>query len=101
MAATLSTIIAAASLGACSSPSPSQRPKPGQDFVYLLERKENWVETHIDTLPPMPRDADLLPFEVSATTNLQFAVDANSVSVDPDGVVRYTVVIKSPQGARN
>jgi hypothetical protein len=101
IAALIGTIAAAALLGACSSPSPDQGPKPGQDFIYLLERTQNWVETQVDKLPPMPRAADLLPFEVSATTNLQFAVDAASVSVGTDGVVRYTIVITSPQGARN
>lgn len=99
--ALISTITAAALLGACSSPSPGQGPKPGQDFVYLLERTQNWIESKVDKLPPMPRAADLLPFEVSTTTNLQFAVDAASVSVGTDGVVRYTIVITSPRGARN
>lgn len=101
IAAMLCPIVGAASLGACSSPSPDQGLKPGQDFVYLLDKKENWVENQVETPPPMPRAANLLPFEVSATTSLRFAVDAGSVSVGTDGVVRYTVVITSPLGARN
>jgi hypothetical protein len=101
VAASVASIVAVLSLGACSTPSPDQGPKPGEDFVYLLDRNANWVENKVDTLPPMPQTADLLPFDVSATTNLKFAVDAKSVSVGSDGVVRYTAVITSPQGARN
>jgi hypothetical protein len=101
VAAAVASIVAVLSLGACSMPSPDQGPKPGEDFVYLLDRQANWVENKVDTLPPMPQTSDLLPFEASATTNLTFAVDAKSLSVGSDGVVRYTVVITSPQGARN
>lgn len=101
VAASVASIVAMLSLGACSTPSPDQGPKPGQDFVYLLDRKENWVENKVDKLPPVPQAADLLPFDVSATSSLTYAIDAKSVSVGSDGVVRYTVVITSPQGARN
>lgn len=52
-------------------------------------------------LPPLPQDADLIPFSVSGTGNLSFAVDSKSVSVGKDNVVRYTVVTTSRSGARN
>jgi len=52
-------------------------------------------------LPALPSDADLIPFSVSGTGSLSFAVDAKSVSVGNDRVVRYTVVIRSQSGARN
>jgi hypothetical protein len=52
-------------------------------------------------LPPAPNDANLLPFDVSATATLRFAVDANSLSVGQDGVVRYTLVAISPSGAKS
>jgi CNP1-like family len=100
-AAPAAAIVAALSLGACSSPALDQGPKPGQDFVYLLDRNQTWEENKVDKLPPLPQTADLLPFEASATTSLNFAIDAKSVSVGTDGVVRYTVVITSTQGARN
>lgn len=78
-----------------------QGPKPGGDFLYLLDRKSPWKEDKVDTLPPLPQDKHLLPFEVSASSTLSYAIDAPSVSVGKDGVVRYAVVITSPQGARN
>jgi hypothetical protein len=49
-------------------------------------------------LPPFPQDENLLPFTVSATTNNQFLIDGNSLSVGSDGVTRYTLVIVSPPG---
>jgi hypothetical protein len=51
--------------------------------------------------PPFPQDENLLPFAVSATSDNRFMVDGNSLSVAGDGIVRYTVVIVSPAGARN
>ncbi|CAD6558916.1 hypothetical protein LMG28140_06508 [Paraburkholderia metrosideri] len=75
--------------------------KDDSAFVYLLDRKGNWVENKVDTLPPLPKESNLLPFEVSGNTPLQFAIDQTSVSVGSDGVVRYVVVVTSPSGARN
>lgn len=53
------------------------------------------------TLPAAPQKNHLLPFYVSATTTMDFAIDAKSLSVSSDGIVRYTLVITSPAGARN
>ncbi|MEM5388718.1 CNP1-like family protein [Paraburkholderia phymatum] len=74
---------------------------PKSDFQYLLDRPSTWTEKKVDTLPPMPQPGNLLPFTVSQNTTLQFALDAKSLTVDKDDVVRYTVVITSPSGARN
>ncbi|MGO4306340.1 MULTISPECIES: CNP1-like family protein [unclassified Cupriavidus] len=52
-------------------------------------------------LPPLPKDADLIPFSVSGTGDFRFAVDGKSIAVGADNVVRYTVVITSPGGGRN
>lgn len=52
-------------------------------------------------LPAAPAKENLLAFYVSPTTTMNFAVDAASVSVTPDGIVRFTLVIASPEGARN
>lgn len=85
-------------LAGCSS-QPTN--KPDSEFVYLLDRKSTWVEDKVNTLPPLPQAADLVPFEVSGNTPLKFAVDGKSLSVGDDGVVRYTVVVTSPSGAHN
>lgn len=68
---------------------------------YLFDRPSKWTENPITTLPALPQPANLVPFEVSSNSPLTFMVDWKSVSVGTDGVVRYTVVITSPEGARN
>ena len=100
---------AAALYVSCHAPSAlAQEDRNGQDasaakpFVYLLDRHATFKEQAVDTLPPLPRDGDLLPFEVSQNSPLTFAIDGRSLSIgDHDHVIRYTVVITSPQGARN
>lgn len=52
-------------------------------------------------LPAAPVKENLLAFYVSPTTTMNFAVDAASVSVTPDGIVRFTLIVASPEGARN
>ena len=51
------------------------------------------------TLPAAPRRDNLLPFFVSSASDFEFVVDAASLSVGEDGVVRYVLVARSPQGA--
>jgi hypothetical protein len=52
-------------------------------------------------LPEYPAPENYLPLQVSATTAFEFFVDEKSVSVGRDGVVRYTLIAKSPDGALN
>jgi len=86
-------------LAACGS-SPTN--KDDSTFTYLLDRKGAWQENKLAGLPKLPQaGTTLLPFDVSNDTPLKFAVDPGSLSVGSDGVVRYTVVITSPSGARN
>lgn len=61
---------------------------------------KSWQEIAIQ-LPSLPKKEDLLEFEVGQTTTMVFAVDAKSISVGNDGVVRYTLVSRSPSGAEN
>ena len=58
----------------------------------------NWKEIQTK-MPPYPKADNLIPFVVSATTSNQYFVDLPSVTTASDGVVRYTVVIRSPAGA--
>ncbi len=51
-------------------------------------------------LPAYPKQENLVSFTVSSATANAYAIDSASVSVAADGVVRYTVVIDSPRGAR-
>ena len=52
-------------------------------------------------LPEYPKPEDYLPLQVSAAATFEFFVDAKSVSVGNDGVVRYSLIAKSPEGALN
>lgn len=65
-----------------------------------FDNEKPWVEIEAQ-LPPYPKDENLLPFFVSAATDNQFFVDSASISVSGDGVVRYTLIVKSSAGAAN
>ncbi|WP_374341876.1 CNP1-like family protein [Azonexus sp.] len=69
------------------------------DFDEDYESKR-WQEVEVQ-LPAPPRQDRLLPFYVSAVAENRFYVDASSLSVGSDGVVRYVLVILTPQGGRN
>lgn len=53
------------------------------------------------SLPAYPKNENLVPFDVSASSVNRFYVDAPSVSFGKDEVVRLTLVVESPSGARN
>jgi hypothetical protein len=48
-----------------------------------------------------PKSENYLPLQVSATATFTFFVDAKSVSVGKDGVVRYTLIARSADGVPN
>lgn len=50
-------------------------------------------------IPPYPGSADLIPFDPGGGSPHRFYVDARSLSVGEDGVVRYTLVVKAAGGA--
>ena len=64
------------------------------------DKEKHWEEIALQ-LPPAPKAENLLPFSVSATATQQFAIDATSLTLGTDGVVRYTLVATSESGARN
>jgi hypothetical protein len=61
-----------------------------------------WKEQKTE-LPAYPKDEDLIEFNVTRpNVAFNYFIDANSLSyVQEDGIVRYTVVIKSKTGAKN
>ncbi len=71
------------------------------DFEYDFdEDKKPWQEVQTQ-LPAYPRAENLVSFEVSAASRNRHFVDTASLSVGEDGVVRYTVVVKTAGGAEN
>lgn len=68
-------------------------------FDFQFEAETPWVELATQ-LPPYPRIENLIPFDVSSATRNLFFIDAASISVGDDKVMRYTVVVDAPGGAR-
>ena len=59
-----------------------------------------WQEN--ETQPPAALNrSQLIPFDMSIRTELQFSVDASSVSVGSDRVVRYVLLARSSGGTEN
>jgi hypothetical protein len=63
------------------------------------ERKE-WKEIEAK-LPAYPKQETLLALDAGSATPHKFFIDAPSVSVGEDGVVRYALVVKTAGGATN
>lgn len=59
-----------------------------------------WIEEEAP-LPPFPVEANLRQFYVSEVTTHHFFIDASSLSVGKDGVVRYVLVVRTSGGATN
>lgn len=59
-----------------------------------------WAETAIE-FPAFPREANLREFYVSEVTTHKFYIDATTLSVGTDGVVRYVLVVRTSGGATN
>ncbi len=49
--------------------------------------------------PPVPKDQDLLRFDVAPRTGLEYFVDPASISLPGEGIVRFTVVARSASAA--
>ncbi|TFW09485.1 hypothetical protein E4K72_05780 [Oxalobacteraceae bacterium OM1] len=64
------------------------------------DQEKPWEEIAVQ-LPAQPRPENLLPFETGPLSTYRFAIDAKSLSVGSDGVVRYTLVANSSGGATN
>lgn len=73
--------------------------QPKSDWE-LQNEERNWREAEFK-YPPAPKPADLVEFQVSALASFRFFIDAASVAVGPDGVVRYTLVARSSNGVDN
>jgi len=53
------------------------------------------------TLPAWPKNENLIEFYAGNTTSFRFFIDAASVSVGSDRVVRYTLIARSSSGVVN
>ena len=60
-----------------------------------------WQEQKEVDLPAFPNQADLAEFYVSSAATNKFFIDASTLAVGADGVVRYVLVVKASGGATN
>jgi len=71
-----------------------------KDWDYDLDQeKKSWDELQTK-LPPYPKPENLLKFDMGPVPNSYF-IDSASLSIGDDGVVRYTLMIKTGGGATN
>lgn len=66
-------------------------------FEEDYETKQ-WQEVEVQ-LPAAPGQGSLVPFYVSASTDNLFEIDAATLTVGSDGVVRYVLRVLSSEGA--
>lgn len=86
-----------AALIGCISPVAAQ----WKDWDYNLDQeKKPWAELQAQ-LPPYPKPENLAKLQVGEYNANEHFVDTTSISVGEDGVVRYTLVIKTRGGATN
>ncbi|MBI1943289.1 MAG: CNP1-like family protein [Betaproteobacteria bacterium] len=75
-------------------------PTTGKSDWELRQEERDWKEGEVG-LPAQPRGDALIEFPVSAASRFRFFIDAPSLSVNADGVVRYTLVARSASGHDN
>lgn len=75
---------------------------PKSDWERANEEKLPAAEQQRDALtsPPQKR-GELIEFFVAATSEFRFFVDAATLSVSDDGIVRYVLVARSASGVEN
>ena len=98
-AAAAGRLILAAVLGLLLPAAPALAQWEGWDYAYDREITP-WAEMQ-GQIPAYPADQTLIPLDVGAVSAHRFFVDAASVSIGSDGVVRYTLVIRTTGGSTN
>jgi hypothetical protein len=71
----------------------------GWDYDFDQEKKE-WGEIQTQ-IPAYPKPENLRKFEVDAITSHSYFIDTASLSVGEDGVIRYTLLVRTGGGATN
>ncbi len=65
-----------------------------------FESDKPWIE-QMTQLPPYPEERSLLAFDPGAITDNQYSVDTDSIKIGGDGVIRFTLAVRSSTGAMN
>ena len=88
-------VLAALALGCIAQPAAAQRKALFEEAAPV-----EWKEAEL-RLPAYPSSADLIPVDVRSPTSTRFFIDARSLSLAEDGVIRYTLVVRGAGGAEN
>jgi len=67
---------------------------------YAFDDETPWQENDTQ-LPAFPDQPDWIGFYVNNTFTNQAAIDAKSLTIDTDRVIRFVMRVKSPAGAEN
>ena len=62
--------------------------------------EEEWTEQQA-RLPAFPKPENLVLVPIDAVKTFEFRIDASSIDVGQDGVIRYTLVARSSSGSEN
>ncbi len=73
------------------------RPAP---FQGGGEEEKEWRELEVEP-PAFPKTENLIEFYVSAATTNKYFIDASTLAVGTDEVVRYVLVVRTSGGATN
>ena len=83
-------------LAACARPPAEMSDWERQNAEREAPREENVVP------PAFPRGpAGLIEYSISDARGYRFFVDAGTLTVSKEGIVRYAVIAQSPEGAQN
>jgi CNP1-like family len=88
-------VIAAIAAGAAA-----QSPLMPKDNVGF-EEEAPWQELKEVEPPAFPRQENLLEYYVGPATANNYFIDASTLSVGSDGIVRYVLVVRTAGGATN
>jgi len=72
----------------------SQGPLPG------VPEEQPFVEENVAP-PPFPAESKLIEFKLRGLTSNRFFIDGSSLAVGKDKVVRFILVIRTPEGVSN
>jgi hypothetical protein len=94
-------------LAALAAPAAAQRTNnpgevsgPQQQRTWEEDERRDRPESEV-ALPAWPKNEDLIEFHVTNASSFRFYVDAASLSLSPERIVRYTLVARSASGVTN
>lgn len=98
--AVATALAAALAVAACGGGGTANKDRPSE----WEEKNERFLKSEqtdrVPEPPAYPNERDLIAFYVTAASSNKHFVDRRSVNVR-DGLVHYTLVVRSPEGAEN